>query len=617
MLARCLIRSRSLLSTPSPLLHQVKARSVIVATLTSPPQTQYRLFASSVATVADTVTNPHLETQTQSYSPELPKMEGVKSGPKYTSLAGRIHPQLLKGLEQMDYTHMTPVQDKVLNLPNLTDDCLVQAKTGTGKTIAFLLPALHNLLTSKKRNPDKVAILVLAPTRELAQQIAQECDRLTSQCQPPIECSFAVGGSGRNQNLKKFLTKTPTVLVATPGRFNDYLSEEAVRQKLDQLTCVVLDEADRMLDAGFLPELIPIFAQLPPKKTGNWQGMCFSATMPAEIHKVLHHVLKPGYATISTLSENDTPTVDAIPQTAIPVGGIEEVIPMLHKVLSCERIDNPSLKAIIFSSTARHAALMYQIFGLTGGAGPGKLPVFQMHSRMSQPARTRTVEEFKATDRGLLFASDVVGRGMDFPEIDLVVQVGLPLDKEQYVHRVGRTGRAGKTGRATMILIPEEMKFVRNNPRFPIKTITFDHPKATAIPSQEIIKTALERVDDDAKNKAYVAFIGFTHALKRVYGLEPRGVVKLANDFAELAMGMDEPPILEASTVGKMGLKGVPGLRISGKAGVPRLEKRPNGRSQPAQRAEPQPAKRTDDGNAGPSNPPPGRQNKKPRWSRN
>lgn len=399
-------------------------------------------------------------------------MEGIQSGPKFAEMAGRIQPQLLNALKEMNYSHMTPVQDKVLHLPSFTQDCLVQAKTGTGKTIAFLLPALHNLLADKKVNREKVGLLVLAPTRELAQQIADECDKLTSQCKPPLECHLAVGGSSRNANMKKFLKGKPTVLVATPGRLIDYLTQQEPREKLDQVRCVVLDEADRMLDQGFLPDLLTILAQLPPKSEAGWQGMCFSATMPPAIDKVLHNVLKPGYTKISTLTENDTPTVDAIPQTLIPVGGIEEVFPMLHKVLSCERIDNPSLKAIIFASTARQAGLMYQIFGHTGGAGPGKLPVFQMHSRMSQTQRNRTVEEFKQTDRGLLFASDVVGRGMDFPDINLVVQIGLPLDKEQYVHRVGRTGRAGKQGRATMILIPEEMHFIRRNKEFPIKQIT-------------------------------------------------------------------------------------------------------------------------------------------------
>ena len=399
-------------------------------------------------------------------------METLKSDSvPFETMAGRLQPQLLRALEQMQYTHMTPVQEKTLQLGSFTDDCLVQAKTGTGKTIAFLLPVLQTLLTTKNLPLSQVSLLVLAPTRELAQQIADECDKLTSLCKPPLECHIAVGGSKRAFHLGRFLKGKPTILVATPGRLIDYLSEPAARDKFENLRSLVLDEADRMLDQGFMPDLLKILKQLPSKSSAGWQGMCFSATIPPEINKVLHNVLYPGHARISTIDENEVPTVDAIPQSAIPVASIDDVLPTLHSLLSCERIDNPSLKAVIFSSTARQAGLLYNIFGYTGGAAPGKLDVFQMHSRMSQTARNRTVEEFKVAKSGLLFASDVVGRGMDFPDINLVVQIGLTTDKDQYVHRVGRTGRAGKTGRAVMIMTPEDMPFVRKNPQFPIKTI--------------------------------------------------------------------------------------------------------------------------------------------------
>jgi ATP-dependent RNA helicase MSS116 len=387
----------------------------------------------------------------------------------YAEMAGRLKPQLLKALESMEITHMSPVQEKVLALPKFTQDCLVQAKTGTGKTLAFLLPALQNLLEIRDLDRSKVGLLVMAPTRELAQQIADECDKLTSAISPSFECHVAVGGNKKATQLGKFLKGNPTILVATPGRLNDYLSEQGPRDKLNKIRCVVLDEADRMLDDGFMPDLMRILAQIPSKAQAKWQGMCFSATMPPEINKVLHLVLNDDHARLSTIDKNEVPTVELVPQEVYPVESVDQVLPTLHSVLACAKADNPSLKAVIFCPTARHAALMYNIFGYTGGAAPPKLPVFQMQSRMSQPARTRTIEEFKETDRGLLFASDVVGRGMDFPDINLVVQIGVPSEKDQYVHRVGRTGRAGKVGTAVMILSPEEMWFVTRNPQFPIK----------------------------------------------------------------------------------------------------------------------------------------------------
>lgn len=387
----------------------------------------------------------------------------------YSQMAGRLAPQLLKALDGMQYKHMTLVQEKVLAMPSFDRDCLVQAKTGTGKTIAFLLPALQTLLTTKNLSLSHVSLLIMAPTRELAQQIADECDRLTSLCQPRLECHVAVGGSNKKAVLGKFLKGKPSILVATPGRLTDYLSEAATREKFSKLRIVVLDEADRMLDQGFAPAIIKILTQIPPKAQAGWQGMCFSATMPPAINKVLHLVLKPDHIKITTIEEGGEPTVDAIPQSVIPVPSIDDVLPALHSLLAHEQTSG-SVKAVVFCSTARQAGLLYQLFAAPGNAAPGRLPVFQMHSRMSQPARNRTVEDFKVAKSGVMFASDVVGRGMDFPDIGLVVQIGLPSDSEQYVHRVGRTGRAGKLGRAVMILIPEEMRFVQKNPAFPMKT---------------------------------------------------------------------------------------------------------------------------------------------------
>jgi len=392
------------------------------------------------------------------------------SAPAYAELEGRVRPELLKALDQIGYKTMTPVQQKMVHLPRYHQDCLVQAKTGTGKTIAFLLPALHTLLNNRDKLPrGQVGILILAPTRELAQQIVDEAKKLTAFCSPSIETHLAVGGSAKASSLSKFLRGQPTILVATPGRLNDYLSDREVQDKFDDMKCLILDEADRMLDQGFMPALLQILKALPSKATGNWQGMCFSATVPPEVNKVLHHVLSPNHVRISTIDENEVPTVDSVPQNLVAVETVDEILPTLHNMISCERLDNPSLKVIVFCSTARQASLLYHIFGPTGGAGPPNLPIFQMHSRLSQAARNKTVQLFKDTDRGILFASDVVGRGMDFPDIGLVIQVGLPMDKDQYVHRVGRTGRAGKGGRAVIILLPEEMAFVRANPQFPIK----------------------------------------------------------------------------------------------------------------------------------------------------
>ncbi|KAK4656834.1 hypothetical protein QC762_207660 [Podospora pseudocomata] len=505
---------------------------------------------------------------------QIPTVAAGSERVPFSQLKGRIAPQLLQNIEKMGLTHMSPVQEKVLQMSSLKNDCLVQAKTGTGKTIAFLLPALQNIMTAPDLQREFVAILVLAPTRELAQQIADECDKLTGKS---FECHIAVGGTSKNSLLRRFLNGKPTILVATPGRLIDYLSEEETRHKLTKLRCVVLDEADRMLDQGFAPSIKRILQQIPKKQTAGWQGMCFSATVPDEIQQFLPLVLDKKHDRISTIDPNETPTVDRIPQSAIPIPSIADALPVLHSYLMTQKKTNPELKAVIFCGTARHAALLYHIFGPTGGAAPKGLSCFQMHSRLSQPARTRTIEEFKNAESGLMFASDVIGRGMDFPDIDLVIQMGFPPEKAQYVHRVGRTGRAGKSGEATMILTPQEMRFVRANKDFPIKvTEPFNHPDLPK--SVTKIEEALAKVPELTKFQAYTAFLGFNITVARQLGLQPPEIVGLANEFA-YTMGYEEIPEVEAKMVGKMGLKGVPGLRIMGKGGVSRAAPVPSGRT--------------------------------------
>ena len=173
----------------------------------------------------------------------------------------------------------------------------------------------------------QVAILIITPTRELAQQIAKECDRITAKLPQPIECHTAFGGpyhsyfnnnhmlsetgTARNSNHKKFLNGNPSVLVATPGRLLDYLTEEnsegRTRARFSDLRTLILDEADTMLETGFLPSILQILKQLPPKSKG-WQGMCFSATMPTKIQEVLNCVLAPNHASITTIDKSEPPT---------------------------------------------------------------------------------------------------------------------------------------------------------------------------------------------------------------------------------------------------------------------------------------------------------------------
>jgi len=453
---------------------------------------------------------------------------------------------------------MTPVQEKVLTqLPSSTSDCLVQAKTGTGKTIAFLLPALQNLLKGHGAPTGQVSILIVSPTRELALQIKEECDLLTSQLRPPIECHTAFGGTSKAKSRAVFLNGKPTVTVATPGRLNDYLSEDLVSARFSNLRTLILDEADTMLESGFLPAINQILKSLPPKSVG-WQGMCFSATMPERIKGVLGRVLKPDYTHITTVDPNDVPTIDQVKQFSIVIPTISDTFNSLYALLEQERQQSPhDFKAIIFGTTANGVGMLYDLFKDVLGGG---INVYELHSRLNQNARTRITEEYKKASSGVMFASDVVGRGMDFPGVGLVIQVGLPSNGEQYVHRVGRTARAGNNGRAIIMLTDREKYFLTVNKHLPIQQYP-GNISSIASHVAPSIESSLARLDEKTKQKAYQAYLGYYKSFCKQLRLDNAGLVALANEYAH-AMGCPETLPIDKQVVGKMGLKGTPGLNV-------------------------------------------------------
>ncbi|KAL8647001.1 MAG: hypothetical protein Q9210_005813 [Variospora velana] len=462
----------------------------------------------------------------------------------FQNLQGKIDPALLAALKDMKFETMSPVQQKVIEtLPTVGSDCLVQAKTGTGKTVAFLLPAIQNTLLSRPAR-GMVSILIMSPTRELALQIAAEAKLLVSKLQPTMEVHTAFGGTAKATNLSKFKKGDPKILIATPGRLNDYLSEIDIGPKFRSIRTLILDEADRMLDQGFLPDILKILKALPPKTSAKWQAMCFSATIPPKMQQVFSHVLKPDHAKISTIDASEPPTLDKVPQFSVVVPSVKDTFTSLYLLLQEEikaTVGEP--KIIVFGTTAKIVALCAEVFREQLG-----LQIYELHSRLSQAARTRTTDAFKTAKNGILFASDVIGRGMDFPDVSLVVQLGLPSDADAYTHRVGRTARAGKDGRAVIILTDAESFYLRTNPQFPIQPYPADAKIQELLDTNLPIKTALLSADPMSKQKAYSAYLGFMKTFMNKLKLNPAGLVQMANQFALEGMYCQEVPRLEKKT---------------------------------------------------------------------
>ncbi|TXT03852.1 hypothetical protein VHUM_04329 [Vanrija humicola] len=477
---------------------------------------------------------------------------------RFAEFAG-LSPQLLSNIP---FEFCTEVQ--AATLPTIIQglDVLAQAKTGTGKTLAFLVPALQRLVSS--RAPTGVSILVLSPTRELAQQIAVAAEGLLG---GPFAGHFGVqcvvGGTNVNTDIKNLKTRRADVLVATPGRMIDLLENSDLKARLGGLATLVLDEADRLLDAGFRRELLKILEALPDRRAVPRQTLLFSATLPAEVHSISSIALLPDHKFISTLKDEDVNAHKHVVQEALVVKP-NDIIAATVEVLRREEMlagERGGFKVMVFLPTARAAGLYYEIFS----ALPTGWPVWEIHSRLSQSKRTKATDEFRAADRGVLFSSDVTARGIDVQGVTGVVQVGLPSSGEQYVHRLGRTARAGAQGHGVLVLADFETFFLSDKT---IKTFTLHEYPPIDPPvlshAHALVNQALASVSEESKGQAYQAWLGYYNSNLRNLRWKQTDLVAHANAYAQnvLKTRDGQPPGLLAKTVGKMGLKGVPGLRI-------------------------------------------------------
>ncbi len=447
---------------------------------------------------------------------------------------------------------MMPVQAATLHdlLANRID-CLAQAKTGTGKTIAFLLPAIQTLINKNRPAGSGVSLLVISPTRELAMQIAKEATALLKRL-PKYKVSFAIGGTNKNTEEANIL-KGCDILIATPGRLIDHLSDDRIKYSFRNLDTLVLDEADRLLDMGFMPALKDIVKCLPDKKKSNRQGMLFSATIAPHVENVAHLILSKGYKFISTIPEGELNTHERVPQHLITVPTFSDVAAALVGSIRSEVALNgaDTFKAIVFAPTAA----LVDFYGAIIEAMPNMPQTSVLHSRVSQTKRTNVTNTFRTAKNGILVATDVVARGMDFPLVTNVFQVGIPIDKESYVHRLGRTARAGAEGRGTFIVTQAEMFF----PQWTLKEITFESVKAD-ISAKDEIKVISEKMENH--EKTYQAWLGYYKNHNKALKWDNPELVRQANQFALEGLGAPEVPGLKKSIVGKMGLKGVKGLTI-------------------------------------------------------
>jgi ATP-dependent RNA helicase RhlE len=348
-----------------------------------------------------------------------------------------LSPELLKAVESMGFTEPTPIQKQAIPAGLEGRDILGCAMTGSGKTAAFLLPILHRIQGGK---PGVTKVLVLTPTRELAMQVDEERKELSKYNRTSGAAIF--GGVGMAPQVRAFRNGVD-ILVATPGRLLDHFQHDYAR--LDGVEYLVLDEADRMLDMGFLPDIKRVLAHLP--KNPDRQTLFFSATMPKPIVQLSRELLKDP---VRVDVERKQAPATGIAQALYPVPARRKP-DLLIELLRRDEIGN----VIVFCRTKHRANRLFEKLEKAG------IPATRMHGNRSQAQRTKALEGFRDGTYRVLAATDIVARGIDVEALDHVVNFDVPNVPDDYIHRVGRTARAGATGEAYTFVSPEEESEVR------------------------------------------------------------------------------------------------------------------------------------------------------------
>ena len=369
------------------------------------------------------------------------------------SIFGKLDQRLQQAVRDAGYVKPTPIQLQAM--PHLLKgrDLVGIAQTGTGKTAAFMLPILDRLVKVRKpRHIGHPRALVLSPTRELAVQTADNVRRYSLHANLPFAC--LIGGVSQFGQVKDVKRGAETV-VACPGRLIDLMSQGILY--LDEVECFVLDEADRMLDMGFLPDVRRIMSKLPKAR----QSLLFSATMPAAIAKLADELLRdPVRVEISP----ETPTVERINQRVMLVEKANKDALLAHLLVT-----HPEWTKVIVFTKMRHGADR-----VCRKLDRAAIPCAAIHSDKTQGQRTRALDGFRRGQIRVLVATDIASRGIDVPDVSCVVNMELPLETESYIHRIGRTARAGESGAAISFVTAEERGQLKAIERLIRKTIPVD-----------------------------------------------------------------------------------------------------------------------------------------------
>ncbi len=391
---------------------------------------------------------------------------------------------ILQALQKEGYTTPTPIQAQAIPILLKGQDLLGCAQTGTGKTAAFAIPILQLLYQRKSENKKGIKALVLTPTRELAVQILESFQAYGTHC--GLKYAVVFGGVSQHSQVEA-LKRGVDILVATPGRLLDLMNQGFI--DLRHIEFFVLDEADRMLDMGFVNDVKKVIAKLPTKR----QTLLFSATMPSEIQKLADSILlEPRKVEVTPVSS----TAEKINQFVYYVEKREKKDLLLYLLQH-----KPMPRVLVFSRTKHGADKVVKDLQKAG------VPSAAIHGNKSQNARQNALNDFKNSKIRVLVATDIAARGIDVDELGFVINYDLPNEPETYVHRIGRTGRAGASGIAYSFCDAEEKPYLKDIQKLIAKNIPLveNHPFAPKDGAFYVDKAAMQQL---AKGKPSSSQVG-------------------------------------------------------------------------------------------------------------
>ncbi|XP_045496615.1 probable ATP-dependent RNA helicase pitchoune [Colias croceus] len=457
---------------------------------------------------------------------------GILSDQKFSCLDGKVCEATLMGIKDMGFTTMTEIQAKAI--PPLLEgrDLVGAARTGSGKTLAFLIPAIELIYKLKFKPRNGTGVIILSPTRELSMQTFGVLMELMKYHHHTY--GLVMGGANRSTEAQK-LSKGINILVATPGRLLDHL-QNTPDFLYKNLQCLVIDEADRILEIGFEEEVKQIIKLLPKRR----QTMLFSATQTKKTESLTALAVKHEPVYVGVDDHREQATVDSLEQGYI-VCPSERRMMVLFTFLK----KNRKKKVMVFFSTCMSVKYHHELFNYID------LPVMSIHGKQQQAKRTTTFFQFCNAESGILLCTDVAARGLDIPAVDWIVQYDPPDDPKEYIHRVGRTARGlGTSGHALLFLRPEELGFLRylKQSKVTLNEFEFSWNKVADIQLQ--LEKLISRnyfLNQSAKEafKSYLRAYD-SHHLKTIFDIDTIDMAKVSKSF-----GFTVPPAVELKVTSK------------------------------------------------------------------